>query len=147
MLRITNQTELQDSLREFKGNENFGLQVSRNNKPLQIYSAYSLGGSITFFYAYQLGYKGKVLKTYELSLDTLIYSDGQYLINPAKYFDNVTPANILPNGNYCLSFGNGIETFFSEVFAIYQEQLDGSETYGIPEVKSFENDQVFNFND
>ena len=147
MLRITNQTILQDSLREFKGNENFGLQVSRNNKPLQISGAYSLGGEIIYFYAHKLGYQNKVLTTYELSLDTLTYLDGQYLINPAKYFDNTTPTNVLSDGNYFLSFANSTETFYSEVFTVKQSELDGSDSFSISEVKHFENDPVFIFND
>ena len=147
MLRITNQTILQDSLREFKGNENFGLQISRNNKPLQISGAYSTGGEIIFFYAYKLGCRNKIEYTYELSLDTLTFADGQYLINPSKYFDNTTPTNVLPDGNYCLSFANATETFFSEVFAVYQSELDGSNSFNISEIKHMENDPIFIFND
>jgi len=147
MLKITNQTILQDSLRDFRGGENVGLQISRNNKPLQISEAFSTGGEIIFFYAHKLGYLNKVLTTYELSLDTLTYADGQYLINPAKYFDNVTPMNVLPDGNYFLSFGNGTEIFKSEDFTIYQTELDGSNSFNISEIKHFQNDPIFEFND
>lgn len=147
MLRITNQTELQDSLREFKGSETLGLQLSRNNKPLQIYNAYSNGGNIIYFYAHKLGYQNKVESTYELSLDTIKYQDGQYLVDSTKYYDNVTPTNVLPDGNYFLTFANETETFFTEVFMVLQNAIDGSDSFNISEIKHFENDPIFIFND
>jgi len=148
MLRITQNTELKDSLREFKGNNDFELQVSRNNKPLQIYNAYGDGSNIVYFYAHLLDRLNQVDETYELSVDTLLYADGQYYVDSTKYFDNVTPINVLPNGNYYLEFCNDSgEVFESEVFTVYQEEIDGSETYSQPKVKHYENDPIFLFND
>jgi hypothetical protein len=145
MLKITNQNIQPDKEREFQGIEKFGLQLSPNDKPLQIYDAFSIGGNIIFFYAYQLTFEKKIVKTFELSLDTLIYQDGQYLIDASKYFDNVSNS-VLPDGFYCLSFGNGTEIFESERFRVFNFQFTGG-TYTAPEIKHMENDPIFIFND
>lgn len=146
MLRITKGI-LTDNLADFKASDDFGLRVYPNNKPGQIYNAYSAGGNIIFFYAYLIGYRGKIEATYELSIDSIIYQDGQYLIDPTKYFDNVDNNNVLPDGNYMLSFSNGVEDpFNSEVFLVFQAQLDGAYAYNQPEIKHFEDSQIFIFN-
>lgn len=146
MLRVEKNTIQADYLREFDGAEGFALQISDNNHPLTIYNAYSIiGDSITYFRACKVGYKSKILYTYELDTDCLNYSDGQYLIDSTKYFDNTTPTNILPDGIYFFTFSNGTEIFNSERFSIVTQMLTSD--YSQPEPKKFENDEVFNFND
>ena len=146
MLKILPNDILKDSLRVFRGN--YGLQFGYNNKPLQVYDAYGDGSDIIFFYAHIMRYKEKVCTTFELSLDTILYADGQYYFDSSKFFDNVTPTNILPNGTYFLSFGNVTgEVFNSELFQVNQFEIDGSDSFETPQVKHFENDPIFLFND
>jgi hypothetical protein len=146
MLRVEKDTIQADYLREYKGNEAFGLQISTNNKPLQIYNAYSLIGSpIEWFRAKKILYQDAIESTHELDTDCIYYSDSQYLIDASKYFDNATPTNILPDGIYFLQFYNGSETFNSECFRVIAQLISGD--YTQPEVKKFENDELFLFND
>lgn len=146
MLRVEKNTIQADYLRDAKGNESFGLQISDNNHPLGIYNAYSaIGEAITYLRALKLGYQTIIAYTYEIDTDCISYSDGQYLIDASKYFDNSTPENILPDGIYFFSFSNGTEIFNSECFRIVTQKLTGD--YSHPEAKKFENDEVFNFND
>ncbi len=148
MLKITPANIIRDAVRLYKSDDSFGHKIGLNNKPLQIMDAYSSNYPIIYFYAHRLGYKGVVLETYELDVDCIYYSDGQYLINPAKYYDNVTPTNVLPNGVYEYEFmNNNNEPFKSECFQIAQEYIDGSNSFIAPKVKYFENDPIFLFND
>lgn len=148
MLKITNSNIIKDSERFFKSDESFGQQIGYNNKPLQFYDAFGDGSNIIFFYAHKLKYQNVVELTFELSLDTILYDDGQYFADPTKYFDNVDNTNVLPNGVYYLSFGNeNEEIFYSEIFQAAQEYIDGSDSFVAPKVKHFENDVIVIFND
>lgn len=148
MLRITTSAIIRDSRRLFKPDSNIANKFGYNNKPMQIMDAFGDGSPIVYFYAHRLGYKGIVLETYELDVDCLYYSDGQYLIDSTKYYDNVTPANVLPNGIYEYEFMNSNEQpFYGENFQIAQEYIDGSNSFAQPKIKHFQNDSIVIFND
>lgn len=148
MLRMTNQNNQPDYQRKYKASVNFGLKIGQNNKPIQIDMAYaSTQVPIIYFFAHKLDDTNRIIETYELSTDTLIYVSGQWKVDSAKFFDNITPTNVLGDGNYFLSFSDGVNTWASEAFSIYQKYVDGSETYAAPKVKYFENDPIFIFND
>jgi len=146
MLRVEKNTVQADYLREFKGSESFGLQISRNDHPLTIYNAYSvIAGAATYLNAHKLGYQNRIELTYSIDVDCISYVNGQYIIDPTKYFDNATPENILPDGNYFFEFSNGVEPFNSECFIIVAQRESGN--YTQPTIKAFQNDVLFIFND
>jgi hypothetical protein len=146
MLRVELDTIQPDYLRDYKGNESFGLVISDNNHPLQIYKAYSsIGSPIQWLRALKMGYGTNIAYTYEIDTDCISFSDGQYLIDSTKYFDNAVPVNILPDGIYFFRFYNGTEIFNSQCFKIVAQKLTGD--YSQPEVKKFQNDELFFFSD
>ncbi len=146
MLRVEKNNIQADYLREYRGNEAFGLQLSRNDQPLQIYNAYSLiGAPVQWFRAKKIKYQDIIESTHELDTDSIYYSDGQYLINSDMFFDNTTPTNILADGIYFFQFYNGVEIFNSECFKIVDQFL--AHDYSEPELKKFENDELFLYND
>ena len=146
MLRIEKDTIQPDYMRDYKGNEAFGLLISDNNHPLGIYNAYSsIGTPVQWLRALKLGYGTDIAWTYEIDLDCIYYANGQYLIDKSKFFDNTTPENILPDGIYFFRFYNGTEIFYSQVFKIVSQKL--LKDYTQPEVKKFQNDELFLFND
>ena len=140
MLRITTGQTL-DHLRMAKGYQLFGIQVGRNDKPLQFSNAYDLiGDSIVYFYANRINPANKTIEVFELNTDCLIYGDGQYYVDGSKSF-----TGNLPDGVYYFEFSNGTTIFNSEMFAISEQSFDNLAP--ILEVKHFQDSPIFEFND
>lgn len=114
MLKIINNWELQDYLRNSQGRRGYGLPINPTHRLQQIGGAYyKTDETIVYFIARQLNDSNTVIINYDLDVDLLTYSDGQILIDNTQFLNG-----ILPEGYYFLEFNNGKNTYYTEIFAI-----------------------------
>ena len=114
MLKIINNWELQDYLRNSQGRRGYGLPINPTHRLQQIGGAYyKTDETIVYFIARQLNNSNTVIVDYDLAVNLVAYSDGQILVDNTQFLNG-----ILPEGYFFLEFNNGKNTYYTEIFAI-----------------------------